>query len=78
MSGRIVITGAGGLIGPLIAERLLNEPDYCVTLTDLVDPAVPAGVRYPEHARCVKGDITDASFVENLLSTASAAAVWWW
>ncbi|KAI2624770.1 hypothetical protein GGS21DRAFT_316283 [Xylaria nigripes] len=66
----ILITGAGGLIGPLIAERLLNETDYKVILTDLVDPIVPAGIKHPENATSAKGDITDASFVQTLLAAA--------
>ncbi|KAI1165347.1 hypothetical protein F5B18DRAFT_649831 [Nemania serpens] len=66
----ILITGAGGLIGPLIATRLLNEPDYNVVLTDLVDPVVPAGVAHPENATCLRGDITDPSFVASLLAAA--------
>ncbi|KAI1129533.1 hypothetical protein F5Y10DRAFT_238119 [Nemania abortiva] len=70
MAKNIIITGAGGLVGPLIATRLLNEPDYNVILTDLVDPVVPAGVKHPEHATCMKGDITDASFVKSLLAAA--------
>ncbi|KAI0098628.1 hypothetical protein GGR51DRAFT_426829 [Nemania sp. FL0031] len=70
MAKNIIVTGAGGLIGPLIATRLLNEPDYNVILTDLVDPVVPAGVKHPEHAKCMKGDITDASFVQSLLAAA--------
>ncbi|KAI1185387.1 hypothetical protein F5B17DRAFT_34158 [Nemania serpens] len=71
MAKNIIITGAGGLIGPLIATRLLNEPDYNVILTDLVDPVVPAGVAYPENATCLRGDITDASFVASLLAAAA-------
>ncbi|KAI0454784.1 hypothetical protein F5B21DRAFT_226333 [Xylaria acuta] len=70
MAKNIIITGAGGLVGPLIATRLLNEPDYNVVLTDLVDPVVPVGVRHPENAKCMRGDITDASFVKSLLSAA--------
>ncbi|KAI1194593.1 hypothetical protein F5X97DRAFT_273636 [Nemania serpens] len=66
----IIITGAGGLIGPLIASRLLNEPDYNVVLTDLLDPVVPAGVAHPENATCLRGDITDPSFVTTLLAAA--------
>ncbi|KAI3332360.1 hypothetical protein HD806DRAFT_192543 [Xylariaceae sp. AK1471] len=66
----IIITGAGGLVGPLLATRLLNDPDYKVVLTDLVDPVVPAGVKYPENATCLKGDITNASFVQSLLAAA--------
>ncbi|GAP91937.1 putative nucleoside-diphosphate-sugar epimerase [Rosellinia necatrix] len=70
MAKNILITGAGGLVGPLLATRLLNEPGYNVTLTDLVDPAVPAGVRHPENARCVRGDITDRAFVASLVAGA--------
>ncbi|TGJ81058.1 hypothetical protein E0Z10_g7712 [Xylaria hypoxylon] len=70
MAKNIIITGAGGLIGPLIAARLLNDPEYKVVLTDLVDPIVPADVKHPENATCMKGDITDASFVESLISAA--------
>ncbi|KAI1331018.1 hypothetical protein F5Y16DRAFT_395987 [Xylariaceae sp. FL0255] len=66
----IIITGAGGLVGPLLAERLLSEPDYKVVLTDLVDPKIPEGAKYPESATCMKGDITDASFVKSLIATA--------
>lgn len=70
MTKNILITGAGGLVGPLIAARLLNDPEYNVVLTDLLDPVVPAGVKYPQNARCLKGDITDASFVQTLISAA--------
>ncbi|KAI1112813.1 hypothetical protein F5Y14DRAFT_420322 [Nemania sp. NC0429] len=66
----IIITGAGGLIGPLIASRLLNDPDYNVVLTDLLDPVVPAGVAHPENAKCLKGDITQPAFIETLLAAA--------
>ncbi|KAI0802846.1 hypothetical protein GGR55DRAFT_682955 [Xylaria sp. FL0064] len=70
MTKNILITGAGGLIGPLIAQRLLNDPEYNVVLTDLVDPVIPAGVQYPQNARCLKGDITDTSFIQTLLAAA--------
>ncbi|KAI1489368.1 hypothetical protein F5X96DRAFT_641125 [Biscogniauxia mediterranea] len=66
----IIITGAGGLVGPLLATRLLNDPAYRVVLTDIVDPVVPKGVKYPENATCLKGDICDPSFVKTLLAAA--------
>ncbi|CAJ2513041.1 Uu.00g011600.m01.CDS01 [Anthostomella pinea] len=66
----VIITGAGGLVGPLLATRLLNDPSYRVVLTDLVDPVVPSGVAHPENATCLKGDITSASFVQSLLAAA--------
>ncbi|KAI1146613.1 hypothetical protein F4825DRAFT_187626 [Nemania diffusa] len=69
MAKNIIITGAGGLIGPLIATRLLNEPDYNVLLTDLVEPTIPPGVAHPSHATCLRGDITDPAFISTLLTT---------
>ncbi|KAK3386652.1 hypothetical protein B0H63DRAFT_139397 [Podospora didyma] len=66
----IIITGAGGLVGPLLASRLLHEPQYHLVLTDLADPIVPKGVKYPENATCMKGDITDPAFVQSLIDAA--------
>lgn len=72
MSGQknIIITGAGGLVGPLLASRLLNDPSYRLVLTDIVEPSVPAGVKHPENATCLKGDIGDVAFVKTLLAAA--------
>lgn len=66
---KIIITGAGGMIGPMLAKRLLND-GYDVVMTDLVEPKVPEGVRSPENATCLKGDICDQSFVKTLLEVA--------
>ncbi|KAI0889075.1 NAD(P)-binding protein [Annulohypoxylon maeteangense] len=66
----IIITGAGGFIGPLLAARLLNDPDYRLILTDLVEPVVPAGVKYPQNATIMTGDICDPAFVSSLLEAA--------
>ncbi|KAL1844629.1 hypothetical protein VTK73DRAFT_2143 [Phialemonium thermophilum] len=66
----ILITGAGGFIGPLLASRLLSEPQYHLTLTDLVTPVVPKDAKYPDHAKCLQGDITDPAFIETLVAAA--------
>ncbi|KAK3339642.1 hypothetical protein B0T25DRAFT_511827 [Lasiosphaeria hispida] len=66
----IIITGAGGLVGPLLAARLLNTPQYHLILTDLADPIIPAGVAHPENATAIKGDITDPAFVASLVAAA--------
>ncbi|KAI0161174.1 NAD(P)-binding protein [Hypoxylon sp. FL1284] len=66
----IIITGAGGFIGPLLATRLLDDPGYRLILTDLVEPVVPAGVKYPQNATTMKGDICDPAFVSTLLASA--------
>ncbi|KAI4869600.1 NAD(P)-binding protein [Hypoxylon rubiginosum] len=66
----IIVTGAGGFIGPLLAARLLNDPEYRLILTDLVEPVVPSGVKYPQNATTLKGDICDPTFVSSLLAAA--------
>lgn len=53
----ILITGAAGFIGQLLAQELLNDPVYHVTLTDIHQPPVPHGVRYPQNATAVKADL---------------------
>ncbi|KAI2620081.1 NAD(P)-binding protein [Hypoxylon sp. NC1633] len=70
----IIITGAAGFIGPLLATRLLNSPDYRVFLTDVVEPTIPPDVAYPQHATALKGDIGDTSFVSSLLAAAQPLA----
>ncbi|KAI1211001.1 NAD(P)-binding protein [Annulohypoxylon truncatum] len=66
----IIITGAGGFIGPLLAARLLNDPEYRLILTDLNEATVPAGVKYPQNATVMTGDICDPAFVSSLLEAA--------
>ncbi|KAK4183007.1 hypothetical protein QBC35DRAFT_508934 [Podospora australis] len=67
----ILITGGAGLVGPLLASRLLNDSDeYHVFLTDLADPIVPQNVAYPQNCTPIKGDITSPSFVSDLINQA--------
>ncbi|KAH8591935.1 hypothetical protein B0O99DRAFT_577582 [Bisporella sp. PMI_857] len=65
----IIVTGAGGLIGPMLSKRLLND-GYRVIMTDIVEPIIPKGVKAPENAVCLKGDICDSTFVKTLLDAA--------
>ncbi|KAJ5130466.1 uncharacterized protein N7515_006505 [Penicillium bovifimosum] len=53
----ILITGAAGFIGQLLAKELLSDPTYHVTLTDINEPPIPAGVRHPENAKAIKADL---------------------
>lgn len=64
----VLVTGGAGLIGPLVAARLLNSPQYRVLLTDLADPPVPQDVTYPHHATTLQGDITSPDFISTLLA----------
>lgn len=53
----ILITGAAGFIGQLLAKELLNDPSYTLILTDINEPPVPAGVKYPQNARTITADL---------------------
>jgi nucleoside-diphosphate-sugar epimerase len=65
----ILITGAGGFIGQLLAERLLSEPQYKLILTDIFEPPVPPKSKNPSNAKTVKADLCDADSLNNLIST---------
>ncbi|GFF58259.1 uncharacterized protein HI_1014 [Aspergillus udagawae] len=54
---QILITGAAGFIGQLLAKELLNDPSYHLTLTDIHEPPVPKGVKYPQNANAIKADL---------------------
>ena len=55
----ILITGAAGFIGQLVATELLNDPSHTVVLADVISPPVPKNVKYPQNARSVKVDLCD-------------------
>ncbi|KAL4897257.1 hypothetical protein BDV59DRAFT_170207 [Aspergillus ambiguus] len=54
---QILITGAAGFIGQLLAKELLNDPSYELILTDINQPPIPNGVKYPHNARAVTADL---------------------
>ncbi|EAU35921.1 conserved hypothetical protein [Aspergillus terreus NIH2624] len=54
---QILITGAAGFIGQLLAAELLNDPAYKLLLTDINEPPIPKGVKYPQNARAVTADL---------------------
>lgn len=57
---KILITGAGGFVGQLLAEHLLNE-GHTVILTDIFEPSVPTGAASKaSNATCIKADLHDA------------------
>lgn len=53
----ILITGAAGFIGQLLAKQLLNNPTYQVTLTDVNEPPIPQDVQYPQNAKTITADL---------------------
>jgi nucleoside-diphosphate-sugar epimerase len=57
----ILITGAAGFIGQILAQKLLDDPSHMVILTDIIDPSIPAGVKHPQNARLQKVDLCSAA-----------------
>jgi nucleoside-diphosphate-sugar epimerase len=53
----ILITGAAGFIGQLVAQHLLNDDQHTVLLTDVIDPPIPTGVSYPQNAKTMQADL---------------------
>lgn len=62
---KVLITGAGGFVGQMLAEHLLNN-DHTVVLTDIFEPPVPAAAKNKQNATCIKCDIYESP--ESILS----------
>ncbi|KAF2760641.1 nucleoside-diphosphate-sugar epimerase [Pseudovirgaria hyperparasitica] len=58
---RILITGAAGFIGQILAEQLLADPLHTLILTDIIEPPIPRSAKHPQNAKCIKADLFDAS-----------------
>ncbi len=57
----ILITGAAGFIGQILAKQLLDDPAHRVILTDVTEPPIPAGARHPANAQVLKADLCNAA-----------------
>ena len=65
---QILITGAGGFIGQLLAEHLLNA-GHTVTLVDIFKPPIPAKASaHSLSATCVAADLSKPSDATSILS----------
>lgn len=67
MPAQILITGAAGFIGQLLATRLLSSSEYHLILTDIIEPEIPKGVKHPENAKTIKADLLDPSSLSTLI-----------
>lgn len=65
---RILITGAAGFIGQLLAKELLNDESHQVTLTDINEPPIPKGVKYPQNAKIIKADLLSDDGVASVVN----------
>lgn len=56
---RVLITGAAGFIGQLLAKSLLDDEEgrYSLVMTDIIEPPIPHGAKWPQNAKAVKTDL---------------------
>ncbi|RFU28735.1 hypothetical protein B7463_g7619, partial [Scytalidium lignicola] len=57
---RILITGAAGFIGQIVAKELLNDESNELVLTDVIEPPIPRNSKYAHHAKAVQTDLIAA------------------
>lgn len=68
---RILITGAAGFIGQLLAERLLSKPEYQLILTDVIEPPIPSKSKNPSNALTIQADLCDPASLQSLFSSSA-------
>lgn len=57
---KILITGAAGFIGQIVSKALLDDESHEVVLTDVIEPSIPQGVKYPRNAKAILADLIDS------------------
>lgn len=63
---RILITGAAGFIGQLVAQKLLEDEQsaHTLILTDIIEPPHPSNAKFSGQVQCIKADLcTESSSV---------------
>lgn len=56
---KVLITGAGGFLGQMLAESLLKD-GHSLVLTDIFEPSIPAGAaNYKDKATTIKADLNE-------------------
>lgn len=59
----ILITGAGGFIGQLVAKKRLDDEisAHSLVLTDIIEPPIPSNVRSRSQVQSIKADLCTQS-----------------
>ncbi|KAF7351328.1 alcohol dehydrogenase [Mycena sanguinolenta] len=86
MVRRILITGAAGFIGQIVAKALLDQDGNELILADVIEPPIPHGAKYPhnvgEHiqvdlvqssARVVRKDLDSVILLHGIMSSGAEA-----
>lgn len=60
---RILITGAAGFIGQLVAQKLLEDETavHQLILTDIIQPPIPSEHKNADRAKAIKADLCTES-----------------
>ena len=70
----ILITGAAGFIGQLVAQKLLNDAQHTVHLTDVINPPITPNVHYPHHATTSQADLHSPTAATSIITAHLDAA----
>lgn len=57
----ILITGAAGFIGQIVARALLDDESNELLLADITTPPVPPGAKNPHRCKCVQVDLVEGA-----------------
>lgn len=57
---KILITGAAGFIGQIVSKALLDDGSHDLILTDVIEPPIPRGAKYPQKAKTIQADLIDS------------------
>lgn len=58
---KILITGAAGFIGQIVAKALLEDHGHELILTDVNEPAIPSGLKHAHRVKTLKADLLESS-----------------
>ncbi|ETS76644.1 hypothetical protein PFICI_12031 [Pestalotiopsis fici W106-1] len=60
---KILITGAGGFLGQMLAKELMNDSNHYLILTDVSAVAPPASLPHTERVTAIQADLYESSSV---------------
>ncbi|KAK6442374.1 hypothetical protein LTR95_001390 [Oleoguttula sp. CCFEE 5521] len=70
---RILITGAAGFIGQIVAQRLSQDESNELILTDVIEPQLRSSAKAPHRCTCIKADLIDE--VQKVVTNGLDAAI---